>query len=135
MYQNLIISIDKDKNKFSRELILVTELNENISAKIGDNTVYISEFIVSKIMGYIPFLEGHPEVTVNFFLQLPELLNNPSQILEERNKPNKKYLICGEPTHRVVLEVRRNNDKTEINTIHRIRESTLRKLESKCRIL
>ncbi len=114
---------------------MITKLTREIALKLTDDEIYISEFVVAKIMGFIPFLEGHPEVTQIFFLNLPNLLNSPIKILFDQTQPTKRFIICGDPTHRVVLEIRRNNRKTEINTIHRIRESTLRKLESKCEIL
>jgi hypothetical protein len=99
---------------------------------IDDRKVYISEFVVAKILGYVHHLKGHPKVTREFLLQLPQFLSNPIKILQKESRPKELYIICGKPTHRVVLEIKRNNNRTEINTIHRIRESTLKKLEEKC---
>jgi hypothetical protein len=48
------------------------------------------------------------------------------------DRPKERYIICGDPKHRVVLEIKRNENVTEINTIHLIRKETLLKLESKC---
>ena len=84
---------------------------------------------------YSKNLPGHPDVTKDFMLNLPNLLNSPYQILLDEKEKTKRFVICGEPKHRVVLEIKRHCNKTEINTIHRIRESTLKKLGNRCEIL
>lgn len=132
MYRDLILNIDESKILFSKELILVCKVTKDIQDKIGDSEIYISEFVVAKIKGFIPKLEGHPEVNNEFFLDLPSLLNNPLEILIENSNRKKRYVICGEPTHRVILEIKRQNNKTEINTIHPIRQSALERMEKKC---
>jgi hypothetical protein len=74
-------------------------------------------------------------VSVEFLLSLPQILNKPDKVLRDIKNLNKVFLICGQDAHRVVLEIKRNNNKTEINTIHKIRETTLNKLEKKCILL
>lgn len=133
MFSELIININKDKNRFSHDLVFCVEISHTIFKNIEDGKVYISEFVIAKILGYLHHLKGHPEVTKDFLLELPYFLSNPIKILKKETRPKELYIICGEPTHRVVLEIKRNNNKTEINTIHRIRESTLKKLEEKCK--
>ena len=108
------------------------KFDKNLVERIGDDEVYISEFVVAKIFGYIPHLIGHLEITKNFLFNLPQYLNNPRKILMRPDRPNERYLICSVPDHRIVLEIKRDGGVTQINTIHIIREYNLKKLEEKC---
>lgn len=135
MYRELIENVNPGKDIYSKELFLVCELTEAIAIKIGDDKIFVSEFVIAKIMDYIPTIAGHPEVTKDFLLNLPKLLNSPTEILKDTKEDSKVFIICGKPKYRVVLEIKRKNYRTEINTIHKIRESTLRKLKSKTIIL
>lgn len=135
MYREILDQISQNKHAYSRETILVCNFTPELSTRIGDTSVFISEYVLAKILGYLQHLKGHPEVTKNFLTTLPEILTAPKEILVKSDRPNERYIICGDPTHRVVLEIKRNNNVTEINTIHKIRESTLRKLEEKCKKL
>jgi hypothetical protein len=132
MYYELIADIVPYKNKYSKELTLVCSLNDQLSRRIGDDKVFISEFVVAKILGYLKHLQGHPEVTKDFLFQLPEFLVKPKEILMRTDRSRERYVICGEKDHRVVLEIERGGKYTEINTIHLIREENLKKLEGKC---
>lgn len=132
MYYELIKEISPYKKKYSKSLVLVCSFSQELSRRIGDNEVYVSEFIVAKIMGYIKHLQGHPEVGNKFLLQLPRLLKKPKKILMRNDRPRERYVICGKENHRVVLEISRRGRFTEINTIHLIRDDNLRKLEDKC---
>ncbi len=135
MYRELVKDIVSYKNHYSRERVLVCTFNEELSERVGDNSIYISEFVIAKVLGYIKHLQGHPEVTKSFLIDLPNLLKSPKEILMNTYRPNERYIICGSPYHRVVLEIKRNNQVTEINTIHRIGEGNLRRLENKCKKL
>lgn len=132
MYQKLIHEIHPSKKSYSRDLIRVCVFSGEIAQRLGDHEVHISEFIVAKILGYVDYLRGHPEVTKMFLIKLPVLLLKPKQILMRDDRPSERYIICGERNHRVVLEIKRNGIVTEINTIHLLREENLRKLEKKC---
>lgn len=132
MYLEMIEKINPYSLLYSRDLILVCKFDKNLAERIGDNEVYISEFVIAKIFGYIPHLTGHLEITKSFLCNLPEYLNNPRKILMRPDRPNERYLICSVPDHRIALEIRRDGGVTQINTIHIIREYNLKKLEEKC---
>lgn len=135
MYFDIINNIDTGKVNYGRHLVLVCTFSAELAAIIGDREVYISEFVVAKILGYIKRLNGHPEVTKEFFLALPDLLKNSKGVLMRGDRPNERYVICGTPHHRVVLEIKRDGGVTQINTIHLIKESKLKRLRNKCRNL
>lgn len=131
MYTELIKNI-RPGNKYARDLVRVCVFGDELAKRIGDYEVYISEFVAAKILGYINHLDGHPEVGKEFLVTLPDLLKHPKEILMRTDRPNERYIICGIPDHRVVLEIARNHGVTEINTVHLIRERNLEKLEHKC---
>ncbi len=135
MYSDILKNISPNKNKYSHELIRVCVFDKSISRRIGDRRVYISEFVLAKILGYVKHLNGHPDVDLKFLLELPRFLKDPNEVLMRTDRPKERYVICGNPSHRVVLGIKRNNNVTEINTIHRIRESTLNRLRVKCKNL
>lgn len=132
MYFDLINNIKSSSNSYSRKPVLVCYFNKDLAERIGDQDVYISEFVLVKILGYLPHLVGHPEIMKDFFKKLPEYLEKPREILMRPDRPKERYLICGNPDHCVVLEIERKGTITEINTIHLIREETLLKLKGKC---
>ena len=132
MYLEMIEKIKSGSLFYSRSPILVCSFNKNLAERIGDSEVYISEFVTAKILGYLAHLVGHPEITKDFLKKLPEYLNNPNSVLMRLDRLKERYIICGSPSHRVVLEIKRNGNFTEINTVHLIREETLLKLEGKC---
>lgn len=132
MYFEILEKIKPGSSSYSRDPVLVCRFNKTLAKRIGDSEVYISEFVIAKIFGYLPHLVGHPEIAKDFLKKLPEYLNNPNRVLMRLDRRKERYIICGSPVHRVVLEIKRNDDFTEINTIHLIREETLLKLEAKC---
>lgn len=132
MYHDLVNNMKPGRRTYSKELVLVCRFEKELADRIGDNEVYISEFVLAKILGYLPHLVGHPEISKNFLLILPEYLQQANEILMRLDRPKERYLICGIPNHRVVLEIKRDGGKTQINTIHLIKEFNLKKLENKC---
>jgi hypothetical protein len=135
MYFYILNNIHQHKSKYGRDPVLVCIFNEELSARIGDREVYISEFVIAKILGYIKHLNSHPEVTIDFLINLPKFLNNPAEILIRADRPKERYVICGTPQHRIVLEIKRSGGLTQINTIHAIKESKLKRLRNKCKNL
>ena len=108
---------------FSRIPSLIAVLEPNLAKIIGDDQVHISEFIIAKVKGLIPALDGHPEITDHIFEELPMNINHPNEILVDK-RVNGKYLFTAkDPLHVIVVEVtRKESGKTEINTIYPIGE-------------
>lgn len=131
--QNLIIRVNENTTGFfRRESELIALLPHDIAIIIGDSSVYLSEFIIAKIKGKIKEKIGHPEITDELLLRVPDSLSNPVKILED-NRNTKKYLFINiEPIHEIVVEIcRKESHKTEINTIHLIGLPELQRLERK----
>lgn len=132
MYYKAIQSVIPNKKKYSRDLVLVCYFQKELAKRIGDSHVYISEFVVAKILGHVSHLQGHPEITKDFLKKLPNYLNSPKEILMRVDRAKERYLICGYPHHKIVLEIKRDDNKTQINTIHIIKESKLKRFRNKC---
>lgn len=97
---------------------------------IGDDRIHISEFIIAKIKGLIPKLDGHPEITDEIFHRLSGDLLNPIRIAKDRRSSNKYLFIARRPAHLIVIEIKRvESGKTEINTIYRIDQKEQRRLD------
>ncbi len=119
---------------YNRDPEPIAILPLNISQIIGDMVIYISEFIIAKVKGKIPTLIGHPKITDEILLSIPENLCHPLKIiLDTRKKTRKEYLFINlDPLHQIVVEVeRRPNGLTEINTIFDTTFGELKRLEAK----
>ena len=119
---------------FSKELKLAVILRPTISDIIGDNEIYISEFIVAKIRGKTRGNAGHPEITDEIFLNVPYTLNHPFVIYQDPRKAGKTKFIFIEvdKNHQIIVEICRiETGKSEINTIIPIGERTLKQLGGK----
>lgn len=130
--EEVLSRIKKASNWYSKEPTLLVVLPVRIANIIGDKEVYISDFVVAKILGKISTLNNHPEITEEILLRLSNTLIRPNEIIEDTRK-GKKYLFIGEnPLHQIVIEIRRSESgKSEINTIFRINSDELKRLERK----
>ena len=119
--ENLIERVNKNTTGiFKRDSELIVTLPKIISVVIGDNKIYISEFIIAKVKGKIKELGGHPEITDEIFEMLPISLSKPNIIYEDNRvmDRNKYIFIKIDPAHQIVVQVcRPDSGKTEINTI------------------
>lgn len=117
---------------FKRDSELIVILPETIAKIIGDNQIYLSEFIIAKVKGKLEEFDGHPEITDDIFSKIPSNLSCPKEILKDI-RHNRKYLFIGfDPLHEIVVEIyRKDSGKTEINTIHLITSKKLKRLEHK----
>lgn len=117
---------------FSREPQRIAILPKHIAVTVGDREVYLSEFIIAKIMGLVSGLAGHPEVTKDVLQRLPNSLQDPMEILQDMRTGKKYLFISQNPLREIVVEIaRRESGKTEINTIHKIDADELKRLEHK----
>lgn len=115
---------------FSRIPEAIVILGPEIADRIGDDRVHISEFVIAKVKGLIPVLDGHPEITDDMFERLPLSLSNPSRVIFDTRLPNKYLFIAEDPVHAIAVEVRRKESgKTEINTIYKIDGQEQRRLD------
>ena len=131
--KSLLKKVEKNKTgMYSKMPVFVAVLNAEIGDIVGDRLVHISEFVVVKIKGLIPELDGHKEITDEHFLKLPKSLNNPIEILAD-TRANRKFLfITISPRTEIVVEVRRFESRmTEINTFHLVGTDELKRLERK----
>lgn len=120
------------KQLFSREPQCIAILPKHIATIVGDTEVYLSEFIIAKVMGLVGGLVGHPEVTRSILERLPENLEHPVKIFRDIRSQKKYLFIHADPLHQVVVEIaRKESGRTEINTIHLINPDKLKKLEHK----
>jgi hypothetical protein len=96
-----------------------------------DSGVHLSEFIVAKIKGLIPGLQGHPDISNELLAEIPQRLNDPVEILQDTRVENKKYLFINVDPHTLaVVELERlSSGLTEINTFHKINEAELARME------
>ena len=133
--KNILNRVDSNKiGIFSKTPEPIVILNNRISKIVGDNTVYITEFIIAKIKGKIITNKGHPEITDDIFCSIPQTLNTPHGIyLDNRVIDRTKYLFVNfSPPHHIVIEIRRiETGKTEINSIIPLGRKTLKQLENK----
>ena len=129
---NIISRVNNKNSLFSRKPEPISILKSAISDIVGDNVVYISEFVIAKIKGKIKELNGHLEITDKIIGTIPCLLNKPKEILRD-TRSNKKYIfIISNPSIEIVIEIRRvESGKTEINTLHKININELKRLERK----
>lgn len=119
---------------YSKAPVLIAVLSKKIGGIIGDRLVHVSEFVIAKIKGLIPELDGHPEITNDIFLRIPKSLNEPLYIYrDERTSGRIKFLfVADEPLHLLVIEMLRlETGVTEINSIFPLGERTLKQLGSK----
>ncbi len=119
---------------FKRDSELIVIVNKEISEIIGDSHIYLSEFIIAKVKGKVLGLGGHPKITDEVMLRIPESLSHPYKILEDNRRKNKKeYLFINmDPLHQIVVEVERKpGGLTEINTIFDSTPGELKRLEGK----
>jgi hypothetical protein len=130
--RNIISRVNNKNGSFSKNPELISILNSDISDIIGDNFVYISEFVIAKVKGKINELNGHPEITDEIIESIPYLIQRPHEILQDTRSGKKYLFIISNPFIEIVIEVRRiESGKTEINTLHRINTEELRRLERK----
>jgi hypothetical protein len=129
--RDIVIRVNSNStNIFSRVPEPIVVLESGISRIIGDDHVHISEFIVAKIKGLIPGLDGHPEITDDIFHRLPSNISNPLRIAVDKRSLNKYLFIAEKPAHLIVIEVKRaESGKTEINTVYRIDRKEQRRLD------
>ncbi len=107
-------------------------LCEDISSIIGDDSIFLSEFVIAKVKGKIPLLSGHPEITDEIIISLPSLIQFPLKIFQDTRANNKYLFIIAHPSLEVVIEVKRlESGKTEINTFHKIGIDEIKRLERK----
>jgi hypothetical protein len=128
---DLINRVNENKTGiFSRIPELIAILEPNLAKVIGDDHIHISEFIIAKVKGMIPALDGHLEITDHIFKELPININNPKEILVDKRVVGKYLFIARNPVHVIVMEVmREESGKTEINTIYPIGEKERRRLD------
>jgi hypothetical protein len=117
---------------FRRDSELIAILPSPIANIIKSKNIYLSEFVVAKVKGKILGFDGHPEITDEMFVMIPDKMSNPIEILED-TRSSKKYLFINiDPLSQIVVEVSRiESNKTEINTVHRINLQELKRLENK----
>ena len=129
---DIILRVNNKKGLFSKIPEPISMANSRISNIIGDDAIYISEFVIAKIKGRIKELNSHLEITDEIIKSIPYLINVPQEILRD-TRSNKKYLfIISNPFLEIVIEVKRiESSKTEINTIHKINIEELKRLERK----
>ena len=112
--------------------VLIVVLNPEIAGIIGDRFIHISEFVIAKVKGLIPELDGHPEITDELFIKLPVLITHPFKILRDTRADRKFLFITVSPQTEIVIEVRRfESGLTEINTFHKVEIDELKRLERK----
>lgn len=131
--RDLVKRVNRNKTGiFKRDSELISILPNNIAIIIGDNKIYISEFIIAKIKGLIENIVGHLEISDEVLFKIPESLSYPEEILQDTRK-NKKYLFINiNPLNEIVVEISRyESGKSEINTIHLINPGELKRLEDK----
>jgi len=131
--EELLIKVEENKTgTYSKTPVIVAVLNKEIGDIVGDRFVHISEFVIAKIKGLIPELDGHKEITDDLFIKLPKLLEKPFEILID-TRANRKFLfITISPRTEIVIEVRRfESGITEINTFHLVGIDELKRLERK----
>ena len=115
---------------FSRIPEAIVILDSVLAERIGDDVIYISEFIIAKVKGLVPALKGHTEITDEMFERLPLSLCNPNRIILDKRSLNKYLFIANNPIHLIAVEVRRKDSgKTEINTIYRIDRKEQKRLD------
>lgn len=131
LIKNLLDRVNSNATSiFSRIPEAIVILDSELSRKIGDNRIHISEFIIAKVKGLIPTLGGHPEISDKIFERLPLNLCNPNKVILDKRLPNKYLFIASNPTHLIAVEVRRKESgKTEINTIYKIDRKEQRRLD------
>jgi hypothetical protein len=118
--KNLLLKVEGNNTGiYSKKPALIAILNEEIANIVGDRFVHISKFVIAKIKGLIPELDGHKEITDELFLKLPKLLEKPFEILIDTRAKRKFLFITISPRTEMVVEVRRvESGMTEINTFH-----------------
>ncbi len=117
---------------YSKRPVLVGTLPEPLADIVGDGKIYISEFVVAKVMGKIQGVNSHPEITREILLRVTDVLHCPLEIIQDL-RGDRKYLFIGEgPLHQIVIEIKREESgKSEINTIFKINLQELKRLEHK----
>lgn len=129
---DIISRVDSKNGLFSKIPELISMLNSQISSIIGDDVVYISEFVIAKVKGKISELNSHPEITDEIIESIPYFIQKPQEILQDTRSGQKYLFITSNPFIEIVIEVRRiESGKTEINTLHKINTGELKRLERK----
>lgn len=117
----LLDGVNRNKSGiFNKESELIAILPKEIAKIVGDNEIHISEFIIAKIKGLINGNNGHPKITDDIFIKLPESISNPFKIYEDNRvlHRNKYIFIKLDPDHQIIVEISRpESGKTEINTV------------------
>lgn len=131
--KNLLKKVNEnDDGIFSRKPKPIVVITGHISNIIGDNVIYLSEFVIAKIKGKIPELNGHPEITDKIIISLPVFIQYPMLILKDTRVYNKYLFIIDNSFMEIVIEVKRTeSNKTEVNTLHKINHEELKRLEHK----
>jgi hypothetical protein len=132
---DLLKKVEKNETGiYSKMPVLVAVLNEEISGIVCDQLVHISEFVIAKIKGLIPELDGHKEITDYIFTRIPKSLNDLLYIYADSRTSGKRKLlfVADKPLHLLVVEiVRLESGVSEINSIFPLGERTLKQLGNK----
>jgi hypothetical protein len=124
------------KEIFSRELFKVCELSKDLEKLIGEKDVYLSEFVIGKVLGLIKNLDGHQEIGSDMFLRIGSIINASKEVLIDSRREN-TFLVLSETEYVVVVIKfkRLESGKTEIMTVYGIGEKEKKRLEQKHPVL
>lgn len=133
--RRLITSVERSKTgMFEKKPICIGTLSVHLASIVKDDRIHLSEFVVAKIKGRIKGFHGHPNLTNEILLRIPNTLRFPCRVYHDnRVEGRMKYLFVGkDPKHIVAVEVRRREyGLTVINTVFDTFDSELKRLEAR----
>jgi len=115
-----------------KEAVIVGKINKDLKEALQakEDLVYLKLEIYAKIRSWWEKWRGHPEIDLKYYLLLPLIIYLPDIVLKDRKRKN-VYLFAKKINHYLLLaiEINRNEERNEINTIFIIKEKKIRKYE------
>ena len=106
------------RENIDKELLIsyvhITNLTDNIQKLLGSNTKELKfsmdNYLKNRIM--------HPEVTIDDYLKIPNIINNPSKILKSKNGYDVILFKADEKYYKLVIKTTNDKNENFVKSLH-----------------
>jgi len=94
--------------------VFISDLTDNVQLLLNSQNkslkFSIDNYLKNRIM--------HPEVTINDYLKIPNIINNPSKILKSKNGYDVILFKADEKYYKLVIKTTANKDENFVKSLH-----------------